>query len=315
MPQFVDLHTEEDLARAVGVPADRIAKYASSPNQADYYVTLAIPKRGGRRREQRRTVYKARSHWLTQLHYWVARLVVKPPFPEHVQGFVQGRSILTNAKQHLGARIVLHADIAGFFDAITVEQVEQSFALLGSPRRMASVLARVCTIDGRLRQGTRCAPALANLVCRHLDVDLQMIATTTDAWYTRYADDLTFSGDEVPNSDQVRDLLHHHGFELRDDRCYTQRRGHGQYVTGLTVNDAERPRLPRQMKRRMRLVLHFVQKYGVEEHFAWVGKKRGIKDLNALEGWLSFFHAIEPELTAKLRALLRAGIAKSTRDE
>jgi Reverse transcriptase (RNA-dependent DNA polymerase) len=316
MPRFVDLQSEEELARAVGVPASRIVEYAKAADQTAYYQLIKIPKRGYKRRGQFREVYKAKHQWVTQVHYMVARLVVEhTAFPEYVQGFVQKRSILSNARQHLGSRIVLHADVAGFFDAITVEQVKQGFASLGSTPRMAELLASACTIAGRLRQGTRCAPALANLVCRQLDVDMVTLATALGARYTRYADDLTFSGETVPSSEQVRGILQRHGFELRDDRCYSQHRGHCQYVTGLTVNHPERPRLPRRMKRNMRLVLYYVEKYGIDDHLQRVGWTRPFGSRWAIEGALRFFHAIEPELTARLRERFETGVAKSEQEQ
>src|SRR5262249_4661680 len=156
------------------------------------------------------------------------------------------------------------------FDAITVKQVKEALISLGSPTNIAELIARCCTIDKRLRQGTHCAPSLANIVCRQLDVDLMTLAHGCGARYTRYADVLTFSGEGVPTSQQVQEILQRHGFKLRDGRCYTQRRGHCQYVTGLTVDHTDRPRLPRKMKRNMRLILHYIGKYGVDNHFSRV---------------------------------------------
>lgn len=289
----------------------RIDSYAKAADQAAYYQVIRIPKRGPRRRGQFRTVHKAKSYWLGQIHYMMARLIAgNTSFQPHVQGFVHRRSILTNASQHLGARIVLHGDLTNFFDSITVEQVRDGLESLASPPAMASLIASVCTIDGRLRQGTHCAPILANLVCRQLDVDMLTLAAAYGGRYTRYADDLTFSGEDVPTSEQVRALVERHGFQLRDGRCYRQQKGRTQYVTGLTVAD-ERPRLPRKMKRNMRLVLYYVEKYGIDSHLARTSDKAGYKDQRTLEGALRFFHSIEPELTSKLRGRFRKGLAKS----
>jgi len=311
-PRFADLHDESDLAKAVGVPAARILDYARAPSQAAFYQAIQIPKRHRRRRGQFRVVHKARHDWLAQLHRMIAILVGRHvAWPECVQGFVDRRSIATNAAQHLGARIVLHGDLAGFFDAITTEQVRLAFVALGCAEPMAELLARASTIDGFLRQGTRVSPAIANLVCRQLDVDLQTLANAHGARYTRYADDLTFSGDDVPSSAEVAALVARHGFALRDGRCHAQSRGRGQYVTGLTVSDPSGPRLPRRMKRRMRLVLHFVEKFGVDDHFAHAGPRRGFADQRQLEGALRFFHAIEPALTRRLRERFRRGLEKS----
>ncbi len=229
VPRFSELLDVDEVARASGIAAADIQAYATAVEQAAFYECIRIPKRGRKRVGQFRVVHKANHEWLRQLHRLVATMVVDGvPLGPHVQGFVTGRSIRSNAQQHLGASRVLHGDISGFFDAITTAQVRDGFVALGAHDDMATLLARACTIDGLLRQGTRCSPAIANLVCRQLDVDLLLLAGSKSR-YTRYADDLTFSGDDVPDSEAVARVLGRHGFMLRDGRCHVQIRG-GQPV-------------------------------------------------------------------------------------
>jgi hypothetical protein len=312
--RFSDLLDLDTLARATGVGLAKIESYARSNIQAEAYQLLKIPKRGRRRAGQFRLVYKARQQWLADLHRAVALMVTAAtPLGAHVQGFVQGRSIRSNAQQHLGARWVLHGDIEGFFDAITTAQVQRGFVALGAAPEVADCLARACTIDGLLRQGTRCAPAVANLVCRSLDMDLLALAEAHRCIYTRYADDLTFSGEEVPRSEAVQAVLQQHGFKLRDGHCHVQRRGRAQFVTGLHVGDALQARLPRRLKRRLRLVLHFVEKFGVDAHFAQAprGRAAGIQEALGLAGMLRYVKSIEPDLAKKLMQQYRVGSQKS----
>ncbi len=306
--RFSDLRDINELARAVGTPADRIMSYADDRNQASAYTQLKIPKRGRKRRGQFRIVYKAKQEWLSQFHRMVAIIVVKSaPFEAHIQGFVQGRSILTNAAFHLRAPFVLHADIVNFFDSITTAQVRAGLVAIGASAEIADVAARACTIDGYLRQGTRCSPALANLVCRHLDGDLLGLARLRGSTYTRYADDLTFSGDDTPTCESIAAVLKQHGFKLRDGRCYLQRKGRSQFVTGLHVGDNDQPRLPRHLKRRLRLVLHYVEKLGCEAHFAHKAKRQLVDNDFELWGMLCFVHSIEPVQAKKLFAQFTAG--------
>jgi hypothetical protein len=311
-PRFLDLHDVSEIARATGVPAAIITEYEQSKDQASFYTRLKIPKRGRKRAGQYRIVYRAKNEWLAQLHRQAAVLVMAgTPFGEHVQGFVHGRSIRTNATQHLGVREVLHGDIRDFFDSITAAQVQRGLISLGAPAAMADLWSRACTIDGYLRQGTRCSPALANLVCRQVDVDLLALAGVHGSTYTRYADDLTFSGKQTPSSEEVGAVLSQHGFSLRDGRCYSQRRGHAQFVTGLYVGDEKRPRLPSRLKHRLRLILHFVEKYGIDEHFSHHSKHSMANTPLALAGMLRYVQSIEPELARKWRAQFRAGSQKS----
>lgn len=187
-------------------------------------------------------------------------------FPEYVQGFVQKRSIVSNARTHLGQKTLLHADIENFFDSISFEQVLEAFQTLGFREPVGGTLARVCTLNSRLPQGSSASPIIANSVCRHMDTDLNTLAAATRSKFSRYADDITFSGDDVPDEKQVKTVLNRYGFSLREDRCRTQRRGKSQYVTGLTISDPASPRVGRKLKRRLKLELHYAGRYGIEGH-------------------------------------------------
>ncbi len=252
-----DLKTIDDVARACGVEADFIREYAESEEQQSYYDALKLSKKGKRRHGEYRVVFATREERLKQLHRGLSMVVANSAnFGWHVQGFVKERSTRTNAEQHLGAKVLLHADIKSFFDAITTAQVQAAFIEHGVLTPMAEFLAKACTIGGLLRQGTRCSPTVANLVCFAMDQALIRLAQATGSAYTRYADDISFSGDSVPLEGSVRAVLENCGFELRDGKCFLQHRGRVQFVTGLSVADAVAPRLPKRLKRQLRLVMY-----------------------------------------------------------
>lgn len=303
--KLTQLHDLDGLARATGVSSECILLYADSVKQAYHYKLLSIPKRGRKRRGEYRSVYKSLNNELSQLHRSVAMIVVNScEFKDHVQGFVKRRSIGTNARLHLGAKLLLHADITNFFDTITTKQVTLALVSFGAQPKIADILARSCTIDGFLRQGTRCSPALANLVCDKLDREMLSLAESCKSTYSRYADDITFSGENIPTSDAVEFILKNNEFLIRDGRCYIQKQGRSQFVTGLTIADEVQPRLPRLLKRRLRLILHYINKYGDEAHFSHKANKSVVTSLSQLMGMLSFVHSIEPELAKKLRKML-----------
>ncbi len=297
--RLFELSEIDDLARAVGVPASLIDAYANAPRQIDAYTVLMISKKGHKRRGQYRTAFWADEEWLSQLHRGVAMIVLNSvDFGEHVQGYIKKRSIRTNAEHHLGANQLLHADISDFFDSITTDQIAQNLIAVGAAPAMASLIAKACTIDGLLRQGTRCSPILANLVCRSLDADMISLAQSAGAKYTRYADDLTFSGNQTPSSDSVAAIITRHGFAIRDGRCYLQQKGHRQYVTGLTVADTAQPHLPKRLKARLRLVMHYIERNGIRKHFARHCRRPVARNANELWGMLRFAKSIEPQLAS-----------------
>lgn len=295
-----DLNSLDNVARACGVERDFIDAYSNSPNQKSYYNTLKLPKRGRRRKGEYRVVFEAREQRLAAFHRSLAMIVTNSAiFGEHIQGFLKKRSTRTNAEKHLAANVLLHADIKGFFDAITTEQVRNAFVAEGTAIPMADMLSRACTIDGLLRQGTRCSPTIANLVCFDMDNSFLRLARSHNCVYTRYADDLTFSGDQVPSDESVREILESRGFKLRDDTCYRQYKGRSQFVTGLTIADPIRPRLPARLKRRLRLMMYYIKKHGLADHWDRVGVNDAAREESWLAGMLKYARSIEPQLVSQ----------------
>ena len=308
--RLADLKTVGDVARACGVEQDFIEEYAQAERQRDFYTALKLRKRGRRKANQYRVVFAAKNARLAAFHRSVAMIIANSvKFGDHVQGFLKKRSTRSNAKQHLAADVLLHADIAGFLHAITMEQVFGAFVALGAPVKISQILASSCTIDGLLRQGTRCSPSLANLVCQNMDTQMISLADAHDCTYTRYADDMAFSGPRVPQDDAVAAILKTNGFALRDGKCYRQYKGRSQYVTGLTVADSERPRLPRRLKHRLRLVFYYIEKYGLQNHLHRAGPENLSMEESWLYGMLKFARSIEPELVAKWQAIYDEALA------
>ena len=145
---------------------------------------------------------------------WVFDEILRRLEPEpQAHGFVPGRSIVTNAASHTGKAVVCNLDLKDFFPSITFRRVKGLFRKLGYGEHVATLLALLCTepprvpveLDGKtyhvalgarvLPQGACTSPAITNALCRRLDRRLDGLARRHGFAYTRYADDLTFSGD------------------------------------------------------------------------------------------------------------------------
>jgi RNA-directed DNA polymerase len=139
-----------------------------------------------------------------------------------------------------------------------------------------------------------------------MDMDRKFVslAATHGAVYSRYADDLTFSGDDVPSENSVRAILNADGFSLREDKCRLQRRGRSQYVTGLSVSDSAMPRLPKRLKSRLRLVFHYIAIHGLSGHWEKTGRRNQSSGEAWLEGMLRYAASIEPVLANQWQATL-----------
>ncbi|MGS0894359.1 reverse transcriptase family protein [Burkholderia stagnalis] len=212
---------------------------------------IEIPK--GRLREAQRRI----------LHGLLDRI---PPH-EAAHGFRKGRGIVSFAAPHAGRAVVVRFDLADFFVSVRAARVHALFATLGYPADVARTLTALCTnrvpsarllapdlcdrLDwiGRQRyrnrhlpQGAPTSPALANLCAFRFDMRLAALARSLDATYTRYADDLAFSGGDTLaralDRLQVRvaAIALDEGFALQLRKTRVMRRGARQQLAGVVVN-------------------------------------------------------------------------------
>lgn len=216
-------------------------------------------------------------------------------------GFRSGHSIATNAQPHVGKEMVVNVDIEGFFPntryALIVEACKQ---LAGGRLSKAAVMlaADICSYGGGLPTGAPTSPAIANIVLRPVDHAITTAAARFDITYTRYADDLTFSGAGETHRilPFVGRVLADFGYRLEDKKTNIFRRGRRQVVTGLVVN--EKVNVPRQVRRRLRAAVHRRQQ-GQVPH--WHDKPL---DDHRLGAYLAYLNVANPSEAARYRAQL-----------
>ncbi len=180
--------------------------------------------------------------------------------PANVHGFVPGRSTVTAATQHLGADWLLSVDLRDFFPSTSRAEVRSIFDGLGYPDRASRVLTDLTTVRRSLPQGSPASPVLANLVFEQTDVKLKNIAEERNIIYTRYADDIVFSGaGSVPAGllAGISQIIEDSGWSLAENKtaCRSQPlalRVHGILVHGSALR---LPKLYRNRLRRMRFAL------------------------------------------------------------
>ena len=231
------------------------------------------------------------------------------PVHDAATGFRAGQSVVTNATPHVGQRLVVNVDIASFFDTTRYELIvgacRQVAGGILSPRAYL-LLADLCAYNGHLPTGAPTSPALANIILRPVDRPLAIAASRHNIAYSRYADDLTFSGgDNVPRIlPFVERLLAELGYRLDADKTNLFRRGRRQIVTGLVVN--EKPNLPRRVRRRLRAAVHLRARGGTPH---WHGRE--MSDA-VLTGRLAQLNTVQPEEFRALRASLERATPKGT---
>lgn len=232
--------------------------------------------------------------------------------PEHVHGFVSGKSVVTNARCHLAKKQVLSVDIKDYFNSITKSKVASSLENLGFSKNVGKWLSEITTLNGTLAQGFNTSPTIANIVSKNMDEELNALCGS-EVTYTRYADDLYFSGDkDLPDEKLIATILCNNGFEVNPKKTLLMKRGQKQYVTGLTVFDSKHPRISKRVKRNIRLEIYYLKKFGYEKHaIRRIENQIGKFDIDTyqfevqeemsniklrLYGWIHFINSIEPKI-------------------
>ena len=317
------LETPEVLAQALGLSVRQLRGlcYARTVATRMNYVRFALPKKTGGLRLISAPLprLKAAQHWVLE------HLLEKLPVHEAAHGFRAGRSIVSNARPHVGAAVVVNLDLKDFFPTVVYPRVKGFFVKLGYSEASATALALLCTepdveeveLDGRryfvaqggrrLPQGAPTSPALTNLLCLRLDRRLKGAAGKLGFTYTRYADDLTFSLPKGGSADVgkllrlVRFVVRKEGFTPHPEKTRVLRRGGQQEVTGIVVND--KPGVDRETLRRFRALLHQLEKSGPQGK-QWNGSTDVI---SSAVGFANYVAMVDPAkgkvLQQKARAL------------
>lgn len=161
-------------------------------NSDRYYRVFSIPKGSGKR------IIQAPKVSLKIFQKWIGtHLEASLSFPDAVFGFVRGKSAATAAAAHCGARWVFSFDIENFFLSTSIERVKDGLISLGYKQHGADIISKICSFRGFLAQGSPASPTLSNLIFRQVDKDLILLAKQHNVVYTRYADDIIFSGRDV----------------------------------------------------------------------------------------------------------------------
>jgi hypothetical protein len=253
-----------------------------------------------------------------------------PPHPA-AHGFLKGRSIKTFAAPHAGKRVVVRMDLRDFFPTIGAARIQSFFRTAGYPESVAGLLAGICTNAAprdlwqepgldverallrearnlysrpHLPQGAPTSPALANLCAYRIDCRLAGLASAVAADYSRYADDLAFSGnDQFENcverfSIHAAVILDEEGFAVHHRKTRIMRQGVRQHLAGLVTND--HINIMRPDFDRLKAILTNCARLGPSSQ-----NRDGHPRFRAhLEGRIAFVEMINPVKGQRLRKIL-----------
>ncbi len=239
-----------------------------------YYRTFLIPKGNSQR------IIHAPKVALKVIQKWFGfHLARALTFEGTVFGFVEGRSAVAAAASHCGAEWVYSVDIEDFFNTTAQDKVEASLVRLGYSEHGANLIGKLCCYQGTLAQGSPASPVLSNLVFQPADAELIATSAKYGLRYTRYADDLVFSGKEAFPAElpeAAREIIESRGWKLAASKEYLAARPHRLKVHGLLVQGAK-PRLTKGYRKRIRAFQHLLET-----------NKVAPEDIARLKGHLSY---------------------------
>ena len=255
-----------------------------------HYRTFYIRKKSGGVRE-----LSAPHYTLKYVQDWIYQNILKNIKVNYcAHGFRPKKSILTNAKVHVNNRFLLKIDMKDFFPSIDINKVVNIFRSLGYSNHVSFYLASICCVNGHLPQGAPTSPALSNIIARHMDNRILGLCKKMNYRYSRYADDIAISGDNIESwfADYVKKIIVECGFEVNDAKVKLYNGNGAKILTGVSLAN-NRIRLPRDYRRSLQMALYCIRHYGLYDHL----RRKKINHpgyLASLLGKLNYWLMVEP---------------------
>ena len=330
-----DVPHADALAELLGIHRNTLAWLAARPliglggNLASHYTLREIPKPSGGRRLLAVPLPELKAAQRSLLRKFLAQL----PVHAAAHGFRKGHDVMTGAACHVRKPVVISMDISDFFPSFTFRRVSGYFRNLGYGRGIAAALANLTTerlrdagirnakgnwthtnvqladhaqVHPELPQGAPTSPGLANAIVWRMDKRLTALARKFGGDYTRYADDLTFSGFEKLGKHAklfvslVEKIVHTEGLAINKKKTRIMRKGRQQRVTGVVVN--KQTNLSRRDFDLLKAILHNCIKKGPSTQ----NRSNHPNFKEHLRGRVAHALHIGPERGAKLKKLFDA---------
>ncbi len=265
--------------------------YQLSHHSDKYYKTYEIPKKSG----GKRTICQPSKN-LKGLQSWIlVNILNKIQVSPSCKGFRKGSSTLDNALPHIGANSILNLDLKDFFPTISAKQIYNVFKTIGYNQLIATAFTNICTYEERLPQGSPCSPMLANLTTWTLDLRIQGYVGKRGISYTRYADDLSFSGlnpaKVVKIIPMIQTIIDDENFIVNHKKTRIASSARAKIVTGLVVNE-ESVGIGKQKYKNLRAKIH---------HLTLPEEQTNEKLLYHVTGWLSYLNSVDKERLKKAK--------------
>ena len=259
--------------------------YGLSNTLEKHYHTVYLPKSDGSKRK-----LSVPDLILKPVQKSIAdNILIQYPISKYAKAYKPGSSIQKNARPHVGKKKILKLDIEGFFDHILYSRVKDTvFYEEKYSESIRILLTMLCYYNDSLPQGAPTSPAITNIIMYDFDETVGAFCNEKNIAYTRYCDDMTFSGcfDEREIISFVKGELRKLGLFLKNRKTAVISASKRQVVTGIVVN--EKMNVTKDYKKTIRQEIYYIKKFGLDEHL----KRLGISDKQqyvlSLKGRIAF---------------------------
>lgn len=301
----------KEIARAMNISVGelRFLAFSRKNSTISHYKRFKVAKKSG----GFRLISAPMPRLKKAQHFILEQILNKVETHPNAHGCVIGKSILSNAEPHINKAVVINQDLQNFFPSITYKRIKGVFKSLGYSEQVAVIFALLCSepkivdvslLDENyfaqrgerfLPQGSPCSPAITNILCKKMDFRLNGLAKKYGFTYSRYVDDITFSGSKEQFSKisailkYSKKVVKEENFRLHPDKLRIMKRNQRQEVTGVVVN--EKPNISKKSLKRFRALLFQIEKDGIQGK-TWNG---GLNVLAEIDGYANFIFQIDKE--------------------
>ncbi|WP_442265517.1 reverse transcriptase family protein [Tenacibaculum sp. ZS6-P6] len=299
----------KDLAKAMGISVNelRFLAFSRKNSKISHYKRFKVAKKTG----GFRLISAPMPRLKKAQHFILENILNKVTVHEKAHGCVQKKSIVSNAALHVNKAVVINQDLQNFFPSVTYNRIKGVYKSLGYSEQLSVIFALLCSEpkildisllgenyytqrgDRSLPQGSPCSPAITNILCKKLDFRLDGLAKKYGFTFSRYVDDITFSGDveQFPNITAIlkysKKIIREENFKLHPDKLRVMKQNQRQEVTGIVVN--EKININKKSLKRFRALLFQIENEGLEGK-TWNG---GANVLAEIDGFANYIYQVD----------------------
>lgn len=212
---------------------------------------------------------------LKEIQKWILNeILYNVKVSKHAKGYIPKRGLFEHLKYHKNEEIVLTLDIDNFFTNIKFDLVFKVFSNLGYSNNVSYILSKLCTLDNALPQGAPTSPYISNIILYDFDNCISAYCKKNNIKYTRYADDLAFSGNFESKEliELIKENLKNLNLKINRDKTQLMKKNTQQIVSGVVVN--EKIQIPKTIRNKIRNEMFYINKFGIKSHLEKINEHR-----------------------------------------